>query len=180
MFALPIAFSLFQSIMLLTVFNYDTPKFLKQNGNNAALNELMGRIYEADRIRDRIDAITVDSGKTSTAPGYKETLCHPKYKYATLLGCLLSVLQQLSGINAVMFYSSKIFQKVNINDKLGSGLVGFINMISTFGALFLLGSKLIYCFNNKTRIRKKETSLGSVIRYGWHSYWSWNRFLQPR
>lgn len=29
MFALPIAFSIVQNLLLLTVFNYDTPKFLK-------------------------------------------------------------------------------------------------------------------------------------------------------
>jgi len=34
-FALPIAFSLIQCLLLLTVFNYDTPKFLKQNNRNA-------------------------------------------------------------------------------------------------------------------------------------------------
>jgi hypothetical protein len=43
-----------------------------------------------------------------------------------------------------MFYSSKIFDKMHIDTNLGSGLVGFINMASTFGALFLLGSKLIH------------------------------------
>lgn len=32
---------------------------------------------------------------------------------------------------------------MNIDSNLGSGLVGFINMASTFGALFLLGSKIL-------------------------------------
>jgi Sugar (and other) transporter len=114
---------------------------MKQNGHHAKLNQLMGKIYESDRIKERLDLITVDTGSKSSSPGYKETIMSPKYRYATLLGCLLSCLQQLSGINAVMFYSSKIFVKIGIQDKLGSGLVGFINMISTFGALFLLGSK---------------------------------------
>ena len=98
----------------------------------------MGKIYDAERVNERINAITIETGKTSS-PGYKETLTSPKYYWATFLGCTLSVLQQLSGINAVMFYSSEIFNKMGVNARLGSGLVGFINMASTFGAIFLLG-----------------------------------------
>lgn len=143
LFCLPIAFSIFQGILLLTVFNYETPKFLKQNQQNAKLNELMGKLYESDRISERINAIAIEGGKTQ-APGYKETLCHPRYSYATLLGCSLSVLQQLSGINAVMFYSSTIFTTMGVSPRLGSGLVGFINMASTFGAIFLLKSKAFF------------------------------------
>jgi len=120
------------------VFNYDTPKFLKQQNNHGKLNELMGKIYDAERVSERINAITIETGKASS-PGYKETLISPKYYWATFLGCTLSVLQQLSGINAVMFYSSEIFNTINVNARLGSGLVGFINMASTFGAIFLLG-----------------------------------------
>lgn len=105
LFALPIAFSIFQTIMLLTVFNYETPKFLKANNQHAQLNQLMGKIYESDRIAERVNAIVIETGKAAS-PSFAETLCHPRYRFATILGCSLSVLQQLSGINAVMFYSS--------------------------------------------------------------------------
>ena len=106
MFGLPIAFSLIQSILLLTVFNYETPKFLKQNGRNAELNEIMGRIYSHDQVQSRIDEIVV--GSSGSSPSYKETLLSPKFRVATIIGCTLSLMQQLSGINIVMFYSSTI------------------------------------------------------------------------
>ena len=57
MFGLPIAFAIIQIFLFLTVFNYETPKFLKQHGKEAELNKLMGRIYEAERVRERIDSI---------------------------------------------------------------------------------------------------------------------------
>jgi len=38
----------------------------------------MGNLYEPDRIVERIDAIVIETGKVS-APGFKETLCNPKY-----------------------------------------------------------------------------------------------------
>ena len=48
LFALPIGFSAIQSILLFTVFNYETPKFLKQNDRTAELNTIMGKIYSHD------------------------------------------------------------------------------------------------------------------------------------
>jgi hypothetical protein len=84
----------------------------------------------------------IETGKSSS-PTYAMTFCHPRYLTATFVGCTLSLLQQLSGINAVMFYSSNIFKKIKWSAKAGSALVGFVNMISTFGALLLLGSNTI-------------------------------------
>lgn len=40
-----------------------------------------------------------------------------------------------------MFYSSNIFGKLGINARVGSGLVGAVNMAATAGSLLLLGSK---------------------------------------
>ena len=126
------------------MFHYETPKFLKQTNQFAQLNELMGKIYESDRINERISAITIEQG-SGASPSYKDTLCHPRYMFATVAGCLLSMLQQFSGINAVMFYSSTIFSKANFSGRVGTAIVGVVNMASTFVALFLLG-----CFGRKT------------------------------
>lgn len=90
-FCIPIGIALVQSILLFTVFNYETPKFFKQNNQLAKLNELMGKIYEIDKVRERIDAIVIETGKGSS-PGYKETMCSPRYRYATFIGCSLSFL----------------------------------------------------------------------------------------
>ena len=59
-FSLPIAFAVIQAFCFLTIFSYDTPKYLKQTGQVAKLNELMGRIYESDRVKERIDSIIIE------------------------------------------------------------------------------------------------------------------------
>lgn len=48
LFALPIALAVIQSLLLLFVFNYETPKFLKQQGREAELSTIMGKIYSSD------------------------------------------------------------------------------------------------------------------------------------
>eukprot|EP00347_Sterkiella_histriomuscorum_P009190 403342179 len=137
LFALPIAIGVIQCLLLLSVFNYDTPKYHKQHNQHAKLNELMGKIYQPHKVQDRIDDILIESGKNQEI-SYKDTFCNPRYYFATFIGCTLSMLQQLSGINAVMLYASEIFKKVGWSPRLGSALTGVINMVSTFGALFLL------------------------------------------
>lgn len=42
-------------------------------------------------------------------PTFKDTFCNPAIRRAAWVGCSLSVIQQLTGINAIMFYSSSIF-----------------------------------------------------------------------
>ena len=58
-------------LLLLTVFSYETPKFLKLHNKNAELNKLMGKIYEPDRIVERINVIVVggESGN-GESPSY--------------------------------------------------------------------------------------------------------------
>ncbi len=87
---IPAIFAGLQLILMATCFNFESPKHLKANGRLAELSTVMGKIYSADQVQARIDAINVDSksGKTITM---KETIFDPKYKMATLVGILLNV-----------------------------------------------------------------------------------------
>ena len=51
-FAIPIGISLFQIILLLTVFPYETPLVLKERKQIRELRELMDRIYTDSEIVD--------------------------------------------------------------------------------------------------------------------------------
>jgi MFS family permease len=134
-FALPILFAAIQCALLLFVFNFETPKFLKQNGRKAELNALMGKIYTADQVQSRIDSIVISEGNSS--PGYGETLTSPKYRVATIIGCLLSMFQQLTGINIVMFYSSTIMSSAGLPANIITAIVGFVNCVSVFPTIIM-------------------------------------------
>jgi uncharacterized protein involved in response to NO len=49
-FAAPAIFALLQIILMLTAFNFESPKYLKLKGRVAELNEVMGKIYYADQV----------------------------------------------------------------------------------------------------------------------------------
>lgn len=140
MFGFPFVFIVIQLILITFVFPYDTPKQLKQTGQTEKLREVMSKIYSRDEVEKKIDEILIENTTEVASPSYKETFLSPKYQMATFVGCMLSVFQQLSGINAIMFYSTEIFKRTGYNARLATGFVGFVNMITT-----LISSVLLTC-----------------------------------
>ena len=58
-----------------------------------------------------------------------------------MVGCALSIFQQLSGINALIFYSSKIFSTGDDDfqsAKEGTVILNVFNVVSAMSAIFLL------------------------------------------
>jgi hypothetical protein len=63
----PIILSIIQVALMIFAFNYDTPKFLKQNGNSEELSELMNKIYITPEVaEERIELIHVVRGSDSS------------------------------------------------------------------------------------------------------------------
>jgi len=62
LFSLPIVLAAVQSALLLTVFNYETPKFLKQNKRVSELQSIMSKIYTSDKVAERIESIVISEG----------------------------------------------------------------------------------------------------------------------
>lgn len=54
--------------------------------------------------------LVAGSGKGSAAGG--ESLFSHAYRKGVLMGCLLFVFQQFSGINAIVYFSSSVFKQV--------------------------------------------------------------------
>ncbi|XP_013176543.1 PREDICTED: facilitated trehalose transporter Tret1-like isoform X2 [Papilio xuthus] len=104
-----------------------------------------------------------------------------KYIPAVLISLGLMFFQQLSGINAVIFYASTIFESAgsNIDPQLSSVIIGVVNFISTFIATVLidrLGRKILLYISSVSMILTL-VALGSyyylqnvgvdVKPYGW-------------
>lgn len=69
------------------------------------------------------------------------------YKKSVIIGCGLMVFQTLTGINAIIFYSTKIFGFAGFSQAIiGTTLVGFVNFCATvFSAYFIdkMGRKVL-------------------------------------
>ena len=138
--SLPIPLAILQSTLLLTVFNFETPRYLLQNNRLAELTAVMGKLYASDQVQKRIRLIEVktsEEGEKAAAPSYKDTLCSPQYSTATLVGCLLAVFQQLSGINIVIFYSSTIMTSSGLSPNKITVLVGAVYCLGSLPTVWL-------------------------------------------
>lgn len=64
-----------------------------------------------------------------------ETFTDPNLRRAAWTGCALSAFQQLSGINAIIFYSSKLFEDTSLGANQATALIMTVNCLAVVGAV---------------------------------------------
>ncbi|XP_047090584.1 sugar transporter ERD6-like 16 [Lolium rigidum] len=118
----------------------ESPRWLANIGKEkefrASLQKLRGEkadiSREATEIREYIESVH------SLPTARIQDLFHSKNMYAVIVGVGLMVFQQLGGINALGFYTSYIFSSAGFSGKLGTTLIGIIQIpITLFGALLM-------------------------------------------
>ncbi|KAE9210185.1 hypothetical protein PF004_g16252 [Phytophthora fragariae] len=74
-----------------------------------------------------------EAAEEGLAAPKKESMFNTRYRMQLLGGILLSCAQQLSGINAVFYYSDSIFSDAGISDsRVGTLIIDFINIWPDF------------------------------------------------
>jgi len=75
------------------------------------LKRLRGQSFDVEEeINDQIDSASAVSDETATFGD----LLKPEYRQQMFVGCSLMVLQQFTGINAVIFFSTEIFSDAGV------------------------------------------------------------------
>jgi len=91
--------------------------------------------------------IEIASIKKTVQEDFKKSKIHilellkPSLRFILIVGLVIGVLQQITGINAVYFYATSIFKQTGIGTEgaFGSGvLMSLISVIFTFVAIFLI------------------------------------------
>ncbi|XP_075971858.1 facilitated trehalose transporter Tret1-like [Anticarsia gemmatalis] len=133
--ALPIPF------FILTLMIPETPRWYISRGRNEearkALQWLRGKNTKIDNeIRD----IALSDAEIGNDDINLRELFSIKYMRSILICLGLMTFQQLSGINAVIFYTVEIFDMSgsSIDENLSTIIVGFVNFASTFVATALI------------------------------------------
>lgn len=151
--ALPVPFFL---LMLLTP---ETPSWYVTKGRveeaKKALQWLRGKSANVDKEMTDLTRLQADSNlRGGSVLGQ---LFSRRYMPAVLISLGLMVFQQLSGINAVIFYAKSIFQMSgsSIDQNLSSIIIGLVNFISTFIATALidrLGRKMLLYISSTSMV----------------------------
>lgn len=104
----------------------------------------MKKIYKPDFVIARTNQLKAfdeleDSGQKKELT-YADVLCNPEYRKASFVGMVLSMLQQLTGINTIIFYSNTIFAAgTSIPPQTTTFMIGVVNFFATVGGMILLG-----------------------------------------
>ncbi|HVX32353.1 MAG TPA: sugar porter family MFS transporter [Solirubrobacterales bacterium] len=120
-----------------------SPRWLVMQGDDYAARAVLARIRvdDPDAIDRELEEIE-DSVRADANPGSWSDLLQPAVKAALVVGIGLAILQQVTGINTVIYYAPTIIEFTGVNSSAGSILaavgVGIINVAMTLVAIRLL------------------------------------------
>ena len=134
--------------LLFLIMLYGIPRssrwLVTQNKTDEALDvlKMMGSPNSEAELREIMDSIHMERGMAA------EPLFKREYRVPIFLAVTIGLFNQLSGINAILYYSNYIFEAAGfskLSGALQTVLIGFMNLLAT-----LLGMSLIDKLGRKT------------------------------
>lgn len=138
----------------------ESPRWLIMKKGDVQQAKKILTIIDADSSEETLFAILHANEETKDKPHAK--LFSAKYKTPVMLAVLFAVFNQVSGINAIIYYSPRIFEMTGLGAKaafLSSAGIGFVNFAFT-----LLAINFIDRFGRRTLMA--IGSVGVIITLG--------------
>ncbi|WP_194765710.1 sugar porter family MFS transporter [Tamlana sp. I1] len=119
-----------------------SPRWLFTQKRDAEANEVLKSIYGAAEAKKESEVILNNLGQCETKSSLRfKDLLKPALLYVMTIGIIIGVLQQITGVNAIYFYATTIFEQsgVGSNAAFAQAIwIGIINVVFTLVAMFLI------------------------------------------
>jgi sugar porter (SP) family MFS transporter len=135
------------------LFLSDTPRWLASKGRWDEAHTVMQRVAGDDADRQIDDVRRELAEEKSASP---RELLRPGLRFALITGVGMGILQQLVGINTIIYYAPTIFEYAGFKSAntaiLATSVVGIVNVLSTIAAVLLVD-----------RLGRRPLMLGGLI-----------------
>ena len=113
-----------------------SPRWLLSRSRNEEAKATLALIHPEKDIEGIIEQLSVNDDQPTN-----ETIFIKKYRFPLLLAFLIAMFNQLSGINAFLYYAPRIFEEAGLGEStalLNSIGIGITNLIFTLLGVFLI------------------------------------------
>lgn len=116
----------------------ESPRWLVKVGRLDAAEKTIGRLWGKSQVREAMAELTPGQTGSQDEALWSE-LASSKYIKVVAIGSSLFALQQFSGINGILYFSSTSFQNAGVpNEMVASAAVGAANLVGALVALSLM------------------------------------------
>ena len=114
-----------------------SPRWLFLNNRQSEAEKIIRSLYSTKEAEGLILDITKDNHNITSS----KSIFNKKYSFIVMLAFLIAAFNQLSGINAFLYYAPRIFEEAGLGESialLNSVGIGLINVIFTYVGINLI------------------------------------------
>lgn len=131
--------------LVLVFFMPESPRWYAMVNRDTKALEVLTKLSNVDHARKLLieikDSIKLEKAKEQVSLTSKQIITNPRTRFIVLIGCVIATLQQLIGINILLYYAPSLLKNINANiqDSLFQSIfLGAANFIGVSIALFLV------------------------------------------
>jgi len=130
------AVAILQAVLL--ILSPRSPSWLISKGKKVDATDALEKIRGTANVHYELKTLS-EAAQASNSSGKFTDLFASHLIKPLIIGVGLQMAQQLSGINAVFYYSTSIFQKAGVsNSSVATAIIGIINVVATIVTTFLM------------------------------------------